>query len=459
MPKLTKRFVEAQKPRNNDYFVWDEGDGAVKGFGLRVWPEAGEPPNTKVRKQFVFQYRDATRRTRRLVLGDFDAISTEHARDAAATLHGDVKAAKLDPARDPHRKRAAASAEDTAPTLADLAQLFLTNRRKRAKPGTVKEYQRLLANDVLPTLGASRVNEISRRDIERLLATMEERPALANNVHTTLRAIFNYALDHELRADGKNPCSRVRRYPVKSRKKSLAQPEYTALGAALTRAETKGLPVPPALKDAKRGESRKRLEKRTGRKRGPYQLDRDRVRLEPANPIAVAVLRFLALSGWREGEALSLRREVIDWDRSVAVLQDTKTGRSVRPLGAAALDVLRNLSRNVPTFAGSSYMFPGRKPDDHLKEVKRLWLAAKHVASMKVRLHDLRHSFTTVGRELGYSDYLIARLVGHVVEGMTGRYGDVPDERVKQAADDISLTIANRLAGKTASVLPLARRA
>ncbi|MGQ0640955.1 MAG: hypothetical protein ACT4P6_09345 [Gemmatimonadaceae bacterium] len=136
------------------------------------------------------------------------------------------------------------------------------------------------------------------------------------------------------------------------------------------------------------------------------------------------------------------------------VLPDTKTGRSVRPLGAAPLNVLREVS----AFDGNPDMFPGHKAGEHLKEVKRLWLAAKHAAGVHVRLHDLRHSFTTVGRELGYCDYVIARLVGHVVEGMTGRDGDVPDESVKQAADRIAETIANRVAGRSAGVLILTPR-
>lgn len=280
---------------------------------------------------------------------------------------------------------------------------------------------------------------------------MESRPATANNVLAILGAMFTFAIDHELRGDRRNPCARIQRYPLKSRKKWLTQPQYTALGAALTRAETKGLPVPPALRNAKRGISTERRAKLTGRTRGPYDIDRDRARLEPANPVAVAVLRFLALSGWREGEVLSLRRDVLDWEQGVALLPDTKTGRSVRPLGTAALEVLRA----VP-FAGNPYMFPGAKEGDHLKEVKRLWLGAKHAAGVRVRLHDLRHSFTTVGRELGYSDYVIARLVGHVIDGMTGRYGDVPGQIVKQAADRIAQTIANRLAGRTADVLSLA---
>lgn len=77
---------------------------------------------------------------------------------------------------------------------------------------------------------------------------------------------------------------------------------------------------------------------------------------------------------------------------------------------------------------------------------------------MQLRLHDLRHSFTAVGREFDYSDYVIAKLVGHVIEGMTARYGDVPDEIVKQASDRIAETIANRLAGKSAGVLAFAPR-
>lgn len=443
MPRLTKRVVDASRPRQRDYFVWDDD---VKGFAVRVWPATDKHPDG--RKQFVFEYRDPTRRNHRLRIGDYGPYTVDEARKKAETFRGWVNEGRTDPARYPHARVAAQKAEKTAPTVAELAALFLTNRRKRAKPRTVEEYGRLLDRDILPAIGNARVNDVTRRDVERLLATMEDRPAVANNVHIVLRAMFTYACDHELRADGKNPCARIQHFRLKSRKKSLAQPDYKALGAALLRAETKGLPVPPSLKDAKRGESRKRKEKRTGKKRGPYKVDPSLVRDRP-NPIAVAVIRFLALSGWREGEALALRRDAIDWDRGVAILQDSKSGRSVRPLGAAALEVLRT----VPPFAGNPYVFPGAKPGDHLKEVKRLWLAAKHAAELRVRLHDLRHSFTTVGRELGYSDYVIARLVGHVIDSMTSRYGDVPDVIVKQAADNIAATISNRLAGKAAKVL------
>ena len=40
MPTITKRGVEAitPEPKGRDVFVWDEGDGALKGFGIRMKP-------------------------------------------------------------------------------------------------------------------------------------------------------------------------------------------------------------------------------------------------------------------------------------------------------------------------------------------------------------------------------------------------------------------------------------
>src|SRR5262249_15564768 len=63
-------------------------------------------------------------------------------------------------------------------------------------------------------------------------------------------------------------------------------------------------------------------------------------------PAAIAAARFLAITGWCSGEALTLRWDEIDLVRRTATLRDTKTGRSVRPLSHAACDVMRNLSRS-----------------------------------------------------------------------------------------------------------------
>jgi integrase len=263
--------------------------------------------------------------------------------------------------------------------------------------------------------------------------------------------MFNHAAEAELYS-GPNPCARLKKLPLPSRKKSLKREEYAALGIALTQAEREGLPVPARLRNGKRGMSSHRRAKLTGVKRGPYKRTAP-PGPTPANPTTVNALRFLALSGWREGEGLALRWDAVDFDRGVAVLTDTKTGRSVRPLGEAALLVLRGQPRE----GDSEFVFPGLRAGTHLQDAKRVWLAVREAAGLQCRLHDLRHSFTTVGREQGFSDYVIATLVGHAISGMTGRYGDVPDDTVKRAADNIAERIASRMAADPAPVASLSQ--
>ena len=60
------------------------------------------------------------------------------------------------------------------------------------------------------------------------------------------------------------------------------------------------------------------------------------------------------LTGWREQEALTLRWDALDFDRSIATLVDTKTGKSQRPLSTSAIVLLKAL----PRIHGSPYVFP-----------------------------------------------------------------------------------------------------
>jgi integrase len=456
---LTARAIDHAKPRASDWFLWDHGNGAVRGFGCRIYPSG--------RKQFVVQYSLGPRgaaKTYRFELGDYPGTNVDVARGEAGEKKRSArealrrKAPDLDPAvqRAAQREQALGRKEEErrqrlAPTVADLVPRFLKAGRRRLKPKTLVEWERFLAREVVDgdPLGVCKVDEVTAAHLETWHEARADRPVLANNGLAVLRLLFKYAAKQRLRTAAIDTREITRHRVQRKRKRLLAPDEYTALGKALTVAEHEGLPVPPSLA---KHDARLVAKRATALgARGPYQRHAPPVGPTAANPFAVAAIRFLALSGWRREEALSLRRDAVDTARRVAILDDSKTGRSARPLGPAALAVLAA----VPVIEGSPYFFPGLTADSHLTPPKRLWTAVRYAAGVSVTLHGLRHAFTTVARELGYGDHVIARLVGHVLQGMTSRYGDVPEATVSEAADRVSALIAARLDGSTSPVVSL----
>jgi integrase len=75
---------------------------------------------------------------------------------------------------------------------------------------------------------------------------------------------------------------------------------------------------------------------------------------------AVRAIRALAVTGCRRGEIETLLRTDVDAASSCLRLGNTKTGASVRPIGAAALELLRAASNSE-----TSYVFPS--PRDNRK--------------------------------------------------------------------------------------------
>ena len=158
------------------------------------------------------------------------------------------------------------------------------------------------------------------------------------------------------------------------------------------------------------------------------------------------MLRFLLLSGWREREALTLRWDAVDLGRGVATLADTKTGRSVRELGAPALAVVDAMRAHRQ--AGNPYVFPGAKPGAHFTDTARVWYAVRHAAGLAdVRLHDLRHAFASVAASGGLTLPLIGALLGHTDSATTARYAHLVDSSRKRAAELTSGAVAAALAG------------
>ena len=74
------------------------------------------------------------------------------------------------------------------------------------------------------------------------------------------------------------------------------------------------------------------------------------------------------------------------------------------------------------------------------------------------RLHDLRHSFATVGVDRQISLYVVGKILGHRDSKTAQRYAHLQDDPLRRSADQISSTIAAAMKGEGAEVVEFSTR-
>jgi integrase len=67
------------------------------------------------------------------------------------------------------------------------------------------------------------------------------------------------------------------------------------------------------------------------------------------------------------------------------------------------------------------------------------------------RLHDLRHSFASVGAGSGYGLPMIGKLLGHSTAKTTERYAHLAADPLRRASDAISGSIARAMGERSSS--------
>lgn len=406
MPKvrITKRTVEGLEPKQTVF------DTDIPGFGARRQQEAITyfiKRVVKGQQQWVTIGRHG---------GPFTA---ETARIEALKLLGSI-AQGADPAQ--IRRE-----EKFATTISELCNQYykdamagnvLTRSGYAKKKSTLYVDEGRIERHIKPLLGRKKVKDLTKVDIRRFMhdvasgktkvtvvtkkrgkAVVDGGRGTATRTVGLLGGILQYAVKHGIRSD--NPVHGIERHRDKTRDRRLTPDEYKALGKGLRLAELQG-----------------------------------------ANPKGLAVIRALAITGCRKSEIQMLRWPYIDESGSCLRFPDTKTGKSIRPLGKSALDLLTAQIRE----AANDAVFPGERGrfyDGTPKIMDTVRSLAKledknedgHYA---VTLHTLRHSFASIANELGFTEATIASMLGHRLGTITSRYIHHLDSTLIAAATKVA---------------------
>ncbi|TPJ13733.1 site-specific integrase [Mesorhizobium sp. B2-7-3] len=412
---LTKRVVDFADKRDRRYFIWDS---ELSGFGLRVEMSGA--------KTFVVRYRaeggGRTAAQRFVTIGRLGTLTPEQARKQAKIVLGGVAKGE-----DPADERRARRREMKTSALIDLYEEegCVIQRGKRQgqpmKPLTKQLTLARLRNHVVPLLGHKRVSELNAGDIERFVRDItagktnrDEKigprkriivrggEGAARKVVRDLSAVFSFAIRSEIVQ--RNPCETAAvRKTDNQRKRFLALDEVALLGSALDALEAEGV-----------------------------------------NSKAVNIARLWALTGCRREEIASLKWTEVNLGEGLLELDDSKTGKSIRPLGAAAVTLLESLPRE----AGSAFVFPAERGDSYFQGTKRIWAKAIKKAKLPgVTPHTLRHTIGSTAISTGEALALTGAILGHSNPRSTAIYAHVQNDPSRRAASRVAKKIAAALAG------------
>ena len=129
--------------------------------------------------------------------------------------------------------------------------------------------------------------------------------------------------------------------------------------------------------------------------------------------------------------------------RGVIDFPDSKTGRKSIPLNSAAAEVLRGIPRNI-----HGWVIPGLRPGAHLVNITKPWQKIRKLADLDgLRLHDLRHTYASIGAGAGLGLPVVGRLLGHSSVTTTERYAHFADDPVRAASEEIGARLQRGMEG------------
>ncbi len=321
MAKLTKRAIDSFRHRGG----WDvRWDGAIPGFGVRIYPSG--------KKAFVLSYR--VQGQKRLgVLGRYGVdLTLDQARTKAAKFLTKIRDS-IDPFAE---QRSAAKGS----TFGDLIDHYIEAYAKPRKK-TWREDEKRLKRHIPARWRTRRAQDISHQNIAKLHGEIgATAPYEANRLVACLHRMFKLARSWGMvPEDTLNPVTGIEKFHERKRKRWARPEEVRALAWAIDQ--------------------------------------------EPNIYVRAALWLYL-LTGLRKSELLTARRADIDWARAQLRLPDTKAGEEqFAVLSGPAIAILRA----VPALARNPYILPGAKKSAHLVNIDKPWRKIRKRATVYLWAH------------------------------------------------------------------------
>lgn len=412
--KITKRVVDLADPKKSPYIIWDK---ELPGFGLRV--AANE------RKTYIVSYRVGVGRgakQRRVSIAASNTMTCEMARKEAQVYLANARLGE--DRREEIDAAAKAKADITVAKAIEIwhAEAAHRNRRtgKARDPRNIRNEMSRMDAHLIPAIGNKKLRELTRRDVELLrdditagrTAVVQKTKkhgvrratggtGTAKRTMVSFKSVLAYMKD--IGFVDQNVAANLRLAPDGKKERYLSVAEAHRLGKCLDEWE---------------------------------QMDR--------RVTGITIIRLLLMTGARTKEIEELKWSEIDFDRSFFRFEETKSGRSIRPISPQVLDILKGLPRLHPT-----WVFLNNAGTGPYCGTQAVWRLVREEAGLPdVRKHDLRHSFASFALANGLSLPVIGTLLGHSRPETTQRYAHLSDRHAMEAAKSVGLAVMNALEGR-----------
>ena len=282
---------------------------------------------------------------------------------------------------------------------------------KKLKTQTVKTYRSLYTNYLFKFEGLA-LNEISRTMVESWYKSIES-GSQANGALRVLNAVYNYATEAFLAADGKSLITDIPtkviahkrlKHSIQRKQSHVRNSEFPTFYRTINEVRAQGTITQMSICDA---------------------------------------MLFALYTGLRKEEVLGLKWNQINKD--FISIEENKASRPLELPITSYLKEIIERDRLVKT----EYVFPADNDYGKIIEPKKVVNKVKQLADCSCGWHDLRRTFLTIGESLDVGIYTLKRLVNHALTSdVTEGYLVLTGETLRKPSEQIHQKISNLLIGK-----------